>query len=723
MHLGCAPREAYHLVGEVRRRETGVRSVRTRFSNHGYSSQTGNVNDVLIMLRLQDYAARVPSPQSLTRTPPTCAIVSPMFRCWSRPKAVLGAALLAVTGAAGQEPDTARVDPWPGFRGPDVDGVSRSEGFGGDVGLEIAWKRPIGSGYAGIAVGAGIVVTMFADGDRDVIAAYDPESGDELWRVPIGDGYKGHDGSFNGPISTPLVDGDRVIGLSPKGRLFAVDRADGATVWSVDLVEAYGAVEPDYGFGTSPILIDGTLIVGIGGTDVSIAGPRPGDGAAPLERERRQHHVPISRTDDHQRPAAGRRHGSRGDEGPRPSLGRSVVAFRARGHGLPRCAEPRLPVWVENERVFLAFKDEASTVVELDPSDPDSPGDADLGEPQHSPTATKFPSTTTATCSGFSSRFLTAVDARTGDAAWKSRPPGDGFPILVGDDLIILTKNGSLHVIEASPEQYRERAASPSLRRPLGVVATERCVRQHLRAKSRRARPRRHSRDDSGERAHSPCVRRKRRRARRKCVRRLLGRRRCRIPTGLPSSTRTWRRNRPFPSSRAVSWCTSVYRGPGKDVALAGDLVASRQEVPMRRVEGTDLFVYTARLEPDRRASTTVSSATSKRSSTRATSARPSATSTASTWSSRSTVASARCRGSRCRTGNRPFTSGSRRQTCRVAGSSSARSRAKPSVPAERCRCTCRPATTKAQRDTPSRITTAARRRYPWETFRRVSTT
>ena len=46
----------------------------------------------------------------------------------------------------------------------------------------------------------------------------------------------------------------------------------------------------------------------------------------------------------------------------------------------------------------------------------------------------------------------------TGETRWRSREPGDGFPTLVGDQLVIITKPGTLHVADASPEGYNERA-------------------------------------------------------------------------------------------------------------------------------------------------------------------------------------------------------------------------------------------------------------------------
>ena len=59
---------------------------------------------------------------------------------------------------------------------------------------------------------------------------------------------------------------------------------------------------------------------------------------------------------------------------------------------------------------------------------------------------------------GMSGRVFTCVDAATGEVRWRSREPGDGFPTMVGDHLVVMTKPGSLHIAEASPEAYREVA-------------------------------------------------------------------------------------------------------------------------------------------------------------------------------------------------------------------------------------------------------------------------
>ena len=57
---------------------------------------------------------------------------------------------------------------------------------------------------------------------------------------------------------------------------------------------------------------------------------------------------------------------------------------------------------------------------------------------------------------GMNNKIFTCVDAATGETVWRSREPGDGFPTLVGDHLVIMTKPGMLRVAKASPEGYDE---------------------------------------------------------------------------------------------------------------------------------------------------------------------------------------------------------------------------------------------------------------------------
>ena len=128
---------------------------------------------------------------------------------------------------------------WPGLRGPNYDGSVRDaelfEGEGGS--LAIAWSRELGSGYPVVAADGERLVTGFQEGDSDFVAAFDPATGEELWRYRIGEAYAGHTGSHDGPISTPFLADGRVHGLGPRGDLFTLDAATGEAIWTKKLVD------------------------------------------------------------------------------------------------------------------------------------------------------------------------------------------------------------------------------------------------------------------------------------------------------------------------------------------------------------------------------------------------------------------------------------------------------------------------------------------------------
>ncbi len=134
----------------------------------------------------------------------------------------------------------------------------------GPIRLELAWKRPRGSGCAAVSVAGDYAVTMFSDGRQDVLVAFDADTGQERWRRPIAATYRGHYGSHDGPLSTPAISGETVVALGPRGHLLTVDLRDAQEIWSRRL-DSELAREPFYGFVTSPLVLGDLVIVQTGG--------------------------------------------------------------------------------------------------------------------------------------------------------------------------------------------------------------------------------------------------------------------------------------------------------------------------------------------------------------------------------------------------------------------------------------------------------------------------
>ena len=73
---------------------------------------------------------------------------------------------------------------WPDFRGPNRDGHYQGPAIRTDwpeAGLPLLWKQPIGLGYASFVVANGLAFTIEQRRNQEVAAAYDVETGREVW--------------------------------------------------------------------------------------------------------------------------------------------------------------------------------------------------------------------------------------------------------------------------------------------------------------------------------------------------------------------------------------------------------------------------------------------------------------------------------------------------------------------------------------------------------------
>jgi outer membrane protein assembly factor BamB len=294
----------------------------------------------------------------------------------------------------------------------------------------------------------------------DVAVAFDVSSGRELWRHAFAPAWRGRDGSFDGPISTPALGGGRVYGLGPQGHLFALEAATGREVWKVDLVAREGAATPHWGFTSSPLLVGGVLVVGLGGKDAgTLAGFDPQTGAklwtAGHDEVAYQSPVVLE--------IAGREHvlgaGNTKLIVVDPASGRLLLEHLHGGERHPLAAESMVPVPAGEGRVYLKLKQDLSSMVRIAPAAGGGLRVETLWIASVLRSTYVVPAYHAGHLYGMNGRAtLVCVDAATGTVRWRSRAPGDGFPLLVGGDLVVLTKDSSLHIGAASPDGWRERA-------------------------------------------------------------------------------------------------------------------------------------------------------------------------------------------------------------------------------------------------------------------------
>jgi enterochelin esterase family protein len=167
--------------------------------------------------------------------------------------------------------------------------------------------------------------------------------------------------------------------------------------------------------------------------------------------------------------------------------------------------------------------------------------------------------------------------------------------ILVDGHLIIATKNGSLHVAKASSKGYEERASvkvfddlvwdHPAFADDsVFVRSLDGIARIDIKpASAPKLAVATNPMPDADTRFHAFLERVEATDDKGKVIDEYL------------------EKQKQFPIIEEDKFVHFIYRGEAKDVAIAGDLWGARQERPMKRVDGTDLFYYTAEVESDAR--------------------------------------------------------------------------------------------------------------------------
>lgn len=162
---------------------------------------------------------------------------------------------------------------WPGFRGPNRDGISPETGLlkkwpeGGPKKLWTAKNLGLGWGTPSVADGA-IYGVGTRDG-KDGVWAIKEADGTELWFTPFADPAVGLASQTNGPASTPTVHQGKVYTVSANGTVSCLSAKDGKAVWAKNYAKDFGG--PSGGKGgvvwgySDSVLADGDKIVCIPG--------------------------------------------------------------------------------------------------------------------------------------------------------------------------------------------------------------------------------------------------------------------------------------------------------------------------------------------------------------------------------------------------------------------------------------------------------------------------
>ncbi|MDO8795575.1 MAG: PQQ-like beta-propeller repeat protein [Vicinamibacterales bacterium] len=155
---------------------------------------------------------------------------------------------------------------WPQWRGPARDGVASSftPPAAWPAQLTKRWEAPVGAGHSSPVISGTRVVLHSRQANREVIAAYDLQSGKQLWPDGVDAPYTMNQAAIGhgpGPKSTPAVADGRVFTLGISGIFSAHDLATGKLLWR----KPAPPTPPEFGTASSPMVDGGTVIAFLGG--------------------------------------------------------------------------------------------------------------------------------------------------------------------------------------------------------------------------------------------------------------------------------------------------------------------------------------------------------------------------------------------------------------------------------------------------------------------------
>lgn len=168
------------------------------------------------------------------------------------------AILIGVFGSAG----VALAENWPGWRGPNGNGVVVDREGPSEFAKERSWKTKLGGRACSTpVVWKGRVFLTGLTGKNDSVQAFDLKTGKELWSRGLGEAKLGRTQRIGSSAnSSPITDGKNLFVYFKSGTVASLT-LDGEVAWQVNFDETFFPDKILWDKGTSPVFAGGNIVI------------------------------------------------------------------------------------------------------------------------------------------------------------------------------------------------------------------------------------------------------------------------------------------------------------------------------------------------------------------------------------------------------------------------------------------------------------------------------
>jgi outer membrane protein assembly factor BamB len=353
-------------------------------------------------------------------------------------------------------------DDWPQWRGPKRNGISQETGLLKEWpkdGPKLLWKvTDIGAGYSTPSVvGDRLYLLANESLENESVQAHGTKDGKRAWQTRLGKvGNPKQKPPYPAARSTPTVEGQFLYALGSDGDLACVEISDGKIRWQKNLRADFGGKPGEWAYSESPLIDGDAVICTPGGGDATLVALNKKSGeviwkCALPEADQAGFASPILAE------AAGKRQIVQ-------LLQKGLVGIdAANGKFLWRYAKPvskygaNIPTPLFSDGyIYVGSAGTGGGAVKLVAKDGGVEAEQAYFEAKL-PTAIGGAVKVGDFLYGTTAQALLCVEFATGKVKWEERAIGAASICVAEDRLYLHGENGTVALVEASPDRYREK--------------------------------------------------------------------------------------------------------------------------------------------------------------------------------------------------------------------------------------------------------------------------